>query len=223
MTPALRNIVQSHAEMDTDLFMDLLTWFPKVSGHMGYSGVIPLDECPNPVIILQDDDNEKNTDQSIDAGVECKIQGKTYYFSSEAQNWTTDNSVFDNTEDFVQAMLESTAPTMLMYGENYSKEHEIKLEYAFPIQFPFGSGGPNLGKKCKVEVSYEACLRHYMRLSLNQFVRSDFILVCYHLMCRSASYTTGLIKCRSNYQGKTPQERISKLSASDVHRAAMEL
>jgi len=97
MTPALRNIVQSHAEMDTDLFMDLLTWFPKVSGHMDYSGVIPLDECPNPIIILQDDDNENNTDQSIDAGVECKIQGKKYYFSSGAQNPTTDNSVFDST------------------------------------------------------------------------------------------------------------------------------
>ena len=93
----------------------------------------------------------------------------------------------------------------------------------FPFSFLFGSGGPNLGKKCKVEVSYEACLRHYMRLSLNQFVRSDFILVCYHLMCRVASYTMGFIKCRSNYQGKTPQERISKLSASDVHRAAKEL
>ena len=91
----------------------------------------------------------------------------------------------------MQPMLESTAPIMLMYGGNYLKGHEIKLKDAFPTQFPFGSGGPNLGKKRKAEVSSEACLRHYMRLSLNQFVRSDFILVCYHLMCRSASYTTG--------------------------------
>ncbi len=195
----------------------------KKSDHKGSSGVTPPDECPNPVIILQDDDNENNTDQSIDARVECKIQGKTYYFSSEAQNPTTDNSVFDSTEDFVQAMLESTAPTMLMYERNYLKGHEIKLEDAFSIQFPFGSGGSNLGKKRKVEISNEACLRHYMRLSLNQFMRPDFILVCYHLMCRSASYTTGLIKCRSNYQGQALGERISKLSASDVHRAAKEL
>ena len=40
------------------------------------------------------------------------------------------------------------------------KGHEINLEDAFPIQFPFGTGGPNLGKKKKVEVSNEACLRH---------------------------------------------------------------
>ena len=62
---------------------------------------------------------------------------------------TIDNSVFDNTEDFVEAMLTSTAPTMLMYGGNYLRGHEINLEDMFPIQFPFGSGGPTLGKKEK--------------------------------------------------------------------------
>ena len=97
--------------MDTDLFMDLLTWFIKESGHGGYSEVIPPDECPNPVVILQEDDNENSTDDPVDPTLECKIQGKTYYFSSEAQNPTQDNSVFDNTEDFVEAMLTSTAPT----------------------------------------------------------------------------------------------------------------
>jgi len=80
-------------------------------------------------------------------------------------------------------MLESTAPTMLMYGGSYLKGREVNLENAFPIQFPFGSGGPNLSKKRKVDVSNEACLRHYIRLSWSQFMRPDFILLCYHLMC----------------------------------------
>mgnify|MGYP006194651551 CR=1 FL=1 len=223
MTPAQKNIVRRQAEMNADLFLDLLTWFIQESGHKGYKDVTPPDECPKPVIILQDEDNENNTAHSIDPEVECKIQGKTYYFSSEAQNPTTDNSVFDNTEDFVKAMLDSTAPTLLMYGGSYLKGHEVNLEDAFPIQFPFGTGGPNLGKKRKVEVSTKACLRHYMRLSLNQFMRPDFILVCYHLMCRSASYTTGLIKCRSNFQGQALGERISQLSAGDVYKATKEL
>ena len=71
MTPAQKNVARRQAELDTDLFMDLLTWFIKESGHKGYSDVLPPEECPNPVIILQDDDNENNTDQSIDAGVEA--------------------------------------------------------------------------------------------------------------------------------------------------------
>ena len=82
--------------------------------------------------------------------------------------------------------------------EDFCEQQKINFEDAFPVQFRCCSGGPNVEKR-KVEVSNEACLRHNMRLSLNQFVRSDFILVCYHLMCRSASYTMGLIKCRSNY------------------------
>jgi len=66
------------------------------------------------------------------------------------------------TEDFVQAMLESTALTMLMYGGNYLKSHEIEinLEDAFPVQFLLGSGNPNLGTKCKVDVSNKAWSRH---------------------------------------------------------------
>ena len=45
--------------METDLLMDLLTWFIRGSGHNGYSDVTPPDECTKPVIMLQDDDNEK--------------------------------------------------------------------------------------------------------------------------------------------------------------------
>jgi hypothetical protein len=90
-----------------------------------------------------------------------------------------------------------------MYGGSYLKSHEINLEDVFPIQFPFGRGGPNLGVDRRVKVSTESCLKHYMKLSLNQFMRPGFILVCYQLLCRSKSYTTGLIKCRSSYQGRS--------------------
>ena len=55
------------------------------------------DESLKPVIILQDEENENTTASSVDPEVECKIQGKTYYFSSEAQHPTTDNAVFDST------------------------------------------------------------------------------------------------------------------------------
>ena len=72
--------------MDTDLFMDLLTWFIKESGHGGYSEVIPPDECPNPVVILQEDDNENSTDDPVDPTLECKIQGKTYYLRLKIQH-----------------------------------------------------------------------------------------------------------------------------------------
>jgi len=109
-----------------------------------------------------------------------------------------------------------------MYGGCYLKGLEINLEDAFLIQFPIGSGGPNFGGR-KIDGSNEACLRHNVRLSLNQFMRPDFILVCYHLMCQSAAYTTDLIKCQSNYHGQALGKRISKLSVGDMWRAGKEL
>ena len=54
-------------------------------------------------------------------------------------------------------------------------------------------------------------------------MQPDFILICYHLVCRSASYTTGLIKCRTHFQGRTLGDMISKLSVGDVHLAAKQL
>ena len=45
----------------------------------------------------------------------------------------------------------------------------------FPIQFPFGLGSLNMNRPNKI--SDEECIKHYMRLSLPQFHRQDFILI----------------------------------------------
>lgn len=223
MTPGQKQLVRREAEMDTDVFLSLLNWFIKSSGHPAYQEVTPPDDCPDPVVILQDEDTQNNTDEPVDPSVECKIEGKTYYFSSEAHQPNEGNSIYDSNQQFLEAMLQSHAPTMLMYGGSYLKAHEINLEDAFPIQFPFGTGGPSPGIDRKVAVSIEACLGHYMRLSLNQFMRPDFILVCYHIWCRNASYKTGLIKCKSDFQGKALGEKISQLSVDDIKEASNEL
>ena len=223
MTPVQKSIVRRQAEFNTEAFVDLLTWFIKESGHSGYDNVVPPDECPDPVVVLQDEDRENNTDDSVDPNLECRIKGKTYYFSNEGQNPNEQNSVYDNNKQFLDAMLDNNSPTMLMHGGSYLKSHEIDLQDIFPIQFPFGTGGPDHGVSRKVPVSFEECLRHYMRLSLNQFMRPDFILVCYHLLCRNKSYSTGLIKCKSNFQGRSLAEKISRLSAEELKCAATDL
>ena len=46
--------------MDTDLFMNLLTWVIRGSGHRDTVMLLlqwTPDECPKPVIILEGDDN----------------------------------------------------------------------------------------------------------------------------------------------------------------------
>ena len=223
MTPKQKKIIKDKSIMDTRLFLHLLNWFVRESGHRGFKDVTPPDECPDMVAFMRDEDTENNTDDPIDDHVECKMEGKTYYFSDDLNNPNTKTSFYDATEQFVSAMLNNTDPTMLMYGGSYLKSHEIHLEDVFPIQFPFGLGGPNPNCSRKVPVSEEACMRHYMRLSLKQFMRPDFILVCYHLLCRCESYTTGLIKCKSDYRGEPLAEKISKLTANDIECAVSDL
>ncbi len=48
--------------LDTTVFLDLLTWFIKESGHPDYSGITPPDECPQSHVIV-DPDNEHNTNK----------------------------------------------------------------------------------------------------------------------------------------------------------------
>ena len=158
MTPDQKQIVRREAEMDTQVFLNLLNWFIKESGHPAYRELTPPEQCPDPVIVLQDEETENNTDDPVDPHVECRVEGKTYYFSNESQAPNESNSVFDSNKEFLNAMLNSNTPTLLMYGGSYLKAHEINLEDAFPIQFPFGIGGPNPSIARKVPVSTEACL-----------------------------------------------------------------
>ena len=64
MTPAQKSIARRQADINTEVFMDLLTWYIKESGHLGYDGFTPPDECPNPVIVLQDEDSSQSSRQN---------------------------------------------------------------------------------------------------------------------------------------------------------------
>ena len=64
------------------------------------------------IAYLQDDDTQNNTDETVDDHLECKVEGKTYYFSDQLNNPDGNTSVFDRTPQFVKSMLENSTPTM---------------------------------------------------------------------------------------------------------------
>ncbi len=51
MTPYQTQIVRRRAVVDTKLFIDILTWFGKESGHPGYQNTTVLEECPKPLFV----------------------------------------------------------------------------------------------------------------------------------------------------------------------------
>jgi hypothetical protein len=217
-TPAQRTIARNKAILDTKLYVDLMTWFIRVSGHPAYRDLTPPEVCPAPRI-LEDDANENNTDISQNPDVEGEYQGSTFTYTSSSDP-TENASTFSNSSNFASAMINQSSPLLLVRGGNYVNANtELKLENVFPIQFPWGSGGPTQHRP--TNMSKEAAIQHYTRLSLKQFMRGDFLLVALTMMNRIRSFKTGIMTCRSLGNGQQSfAESISTLTDSQIKKAA---
>ena len=214
MTIEQKQIVRLRAKIDTQLFIDILTWFVKESGHPGYSNTLIPEECPQPLFV-EDKETNNNTDKSENIDTETNIESGTFHFSS-AQDPTENTSVFDSSEKFTIAMLNRSSPHLLVAGGSFANNKEMKVEDVLPFAFPFGIGGPKMKRKLKV--SPQKCIQHYMRLSLVQFQVSSTILVLNHLLNRLLSYNTGVMTCRANINGVSLGETLSTLTIEELEK-----
>lgn len=112
MTPKQKDLAKLQASLDTRKLLHLFNWFIRESGHPGYENAIPPEECPIPRII-EDPANANNTDEDEDDGVEPTFEGATFHFTSGHE--PDDNTgVYGSTQNFIQAMLQRTMPTLLV-------------------------------------------------------------------------------------------------------------
>jgi hypothetical protein len=155
MTSDQKQIVRRRAVVDTQLLIDILTWFVKESGHPDYQNTTIPEECPKPLFV-EDQETNNNTDKSVNVNVETNIESGTYYFSS-AQDPSENTSVYGLSDKFALAMFQRSAPTLLAYGDTYT--HLVK-------------------------VSYEFCIQLFMKFSLRQFMEGPTILVMNHIYNR---------------------------------------
>ena len=214
MTIEQKKIVRLRAKIDTELFIDILTWFVKESGHPGYSNTLVPEECPQPLFV-EDKETNNNTDKSVNIDTETNIESGTFHFSS-AQDPSENTSVFDSPENFYIAMLNRSTPHLLVSGGSFADSREMNIEDVLPFSFPFGIGGPKMKRRLKV--SPQKCIQHYMRLSLVQFMDSSTILVLNHLLNRILSYITGVMTCRANINGVSLGETLSTLTIKELEQ-----
>ena len=215
-TPKQRELAKKQAQLDTGLYTDLMTWL--VANHPAYADVTPPKDCPQPRL-LADSPNENNTDASQNPSVEEEFGGGSFTFTS-SHDPSENTGVYRDSTEFTMAILNREDPMMLAYGGKYvSSGRELRLELIFPIQFPFGIGGPKMRRP--TQISELVCLQHYFRLSLPQFMRGDFILVVLHMYNRIMSYRSGLITCRSTrLNDQCFAEQISTLTEDQIKEAA---
>jgi hypothetical protein len=86
--------------------------------------------------VIEDPANDNNTDEDED-GVEPHFEGATFHFTSGNEP-DEQTGVYGSAQNFIQAMLDKTMPTLLVKGSNYSNLQELLLENVCPVQFPFG-------------------------------------------------------------------------------------
>ncbi len=157
-----RRIVRERSKVDTQLFIDIMTWYVQQSGHLGFNNTSIPHKCPQPLLV-EDKEKMNNTNYSFDKTVETMYEGGTYYFSS-AQDPSETTSVYGSSERFVLAMFQHSAPTLWAYGGTYANVNDVLIENILPFAFPFGIGGPKM--KHRMKVSLELCIQLYLRLSL---------------------------------------------------------
>lgn len=194
MTKEQKSKIRSMAHIDTQKYIDIMTWLIQNSSKDSIR-TIPLPErCFVPTLY---DDSTKAAfapGEKRDKSTETTFGGGTYYFSS-AHTPSNSTSVFQSTRQFATALLKNHSPQLFVYGGNRKRPHEADLEDILPLVFPFGTGGPKF--KRRTSVSVEECIRCYMRTALPQFMRSEVIFIMQHAFSRLKSYNSGIIKLRS--------------------------
>ena len=81
MTPNQKQIVRKRSKVDTQLFIDVITWFIQESGHPGYNKISVPKDCPQPRFV-EDAETRNNTDDPANVALEANYEGGTFVFSS---------------------------------------------------------------------------------------------------------------------------------------------
>ena len=200
-----KKIVHKRSRIDTQLYIDILTWFVKESSHPGYLNTSIPKDCHQPLLV-ENNPTKNSTDNPSNKTVEANYKGGTYYFST-AQDPSQNTTVYGSSDIFALAMFQRSAPTLFAYSGTYAKNADMKIENILPFMFPFGIGGPKMEQR--VKVSLELCIQVYMCLSLEKFMKGPTILVMNHIYSRQMSYKTGVMTCRSTVDGVPLSEKCS--------------
>jgi hypothetical protein len=78
MTPDLKQINRKWSKVNTQLFIDVMTWFIQESGHPGYNKTSIPEDCPQPLLI-KDSKTRNNTDCPVNESLETTYEGGTFF------------------------------------------------------------------------------------------------------------------------------------------------
>ena len=216
VTSSQREIIRRRTEVNSDDYKRLLRWL--IQNHLSYFSITAPEDTPKPIRIGGFEPTQNNTDDEEDPSTENQFECSTFRFAPRTQS-NESTGPFTNEDDFIVSKLmnkDIDFTLLFKYGTRI-QSHMIKLHDMFPVQFPFGRGGPDEIRS--VKVSNKACYQHYARLSLPQMMRADFLLVICSLYQSIDCYTNAIISCRSSWDSSTVGDEVSKLTVDELKQA----
>jgi hypothetical protein len=140
MTTYQKRIVREQFRLDTQLFIDIMTWFVQQSGHSGFKDTSIPEECPQPLLV-EDKETNNNTNISVD-----KMSNQVMKVGHITSHWLKilQRPHLYMGKRFALAMFQCSAPTLLAYGGTYASITDVPIENNRPFAFLFGIGGPTV-------------------------------------------------------------------------------
>lgn len=199
-TPSQRDIIRRRVTIDAEKYKVILNWL--IDNHPSYSSMKSPDSCPQPILFSGFDNNSNNTDISNASMKEKEnsIEAEQMTFASSTEPTET-TGAFQNESQFVFSILKGKKPTLLFRNGDFVNGHKINLIELFPINFPFGWGGPNEIRL--TNVSEHEVLCHYSQIALPQMQQSQFLLVVCSMYQRLLSFKKSFVMCRSKMNSIT--------------------
>ena len=210
-TPSQRTIVRKRCLIEVDNFVKIYNWLRENNPY--YEEMPEMSSCPTPMM-FEDEPDANNTDESEDLVVESHVDYH-YWFPSNGEP-TKSTATYHSQEDFMKAYMEGKEPTLVFSSNNNKNDWELCLTQIFPLYFPYGVG--KIKEKRKNPVSELECMRHYLRLSLPQFQKADFILVLGHMLFRKQVFRSAFVRCMSKTgeDGITLGEKFSRVTDQEM-------
>eukprot|EP00978_Attheya_sp_CCMP212_P018749 scaffold51806_cov62-Attheya_sp.AAC.1 len=173
---------------------------------------------PDPVVVDTSIEEANNTDPQE------QIFESTVYFP-DGNEVAPETGGLGNSQAFTveylrRTMLGSTASTMTSRPttEFANDQSYSFLVDSFPLQFPYGVGGPK--EERDTPVPYLDCLAYYLRVANKHFMRCDFILIIHSLWEKEKAMRTASMRCGSKQDDISLASCIAELDPTKLAEAA---
>ena len=150
-------------------------------------------ECPTPVI-FEDKPGLNNTHEEKDSELEKHLEYQYFFSINEEPIHST--ATYNSADSFLNAFLQGKEPALIFRSTAYQNNCQIRLSQIFPLYFPFGRGDRKEENRQNLVSKIEA-IKHYLRLSLLQFQKPDFMLVLGQFLFRKLSIQCASVRCMS--------------------------